>query len=187
MNRVVEMYEECTDLVHVRHPWAGKLVFTAFSVLTRMRSTRIEAHETTPGPLGSSLFADRSGMSAEITRRSFVSTTSREEGRMSGKQLRLQLPKPRRTSAWFVPICPTSIASSNSEIFELFDDIYINARILMNYRDTGRTRSMKTMLTSRRTSDSDGSMAIRAPVTVIRILRRNRKSSEHQVLDHVVS
>lgn len=32
MNKVVEVYEECTNIaVHVRHPWAGKLVFTAFS------------------------------------------------------------------------------------------------------------------------------------------------------------
>lgn len=32
MNRVVEAYEEATNLdVHIRHPWAGKLVFTAFS------------------------------------------------------------------------------------------------------------------------------------------------------------
>ncbi|NLT11875.1 MAG: 2-isopropylmalate synthase [Clostridiaceae bacterium] len=32
MNRVIEAYEEATNLeVHIRHPWAGKLVFTAFS------------------------------------------------------------------------------------------------------------------------------------------------------------
>jgi 2-isopropylmalate synthase len=32
INQVIEVYEKCTNLkVPVRHPWAGKLVFTAFS------------------------------------------------------------------------------------------------------------------------------------------------------------
>lgn len=32
MNHIIEVYEECTNMtVPVRHPWAGKLVFTAFS------------------------------------------------------------------------------------------------------------------------------------------------------------
>lgn len=32
MDRIIQTYEECTDLrVHERHPYAGKLVFTAFS------------------------------------------------------------------------------------------------------------------------------------------------------------
>jgi len=32
MNQIIEVYEECTNLrVPPRHPWAGKLVFTAFS------------------------------------------------------------------------------------------------------------------------------------------------------------
>jgi isopropylmalate/homocitrate/citramalate synthase len=32
INQIIEVYEECTNLkVPARHPWAGKLVFTAFS------------------------------------------------------------------------------------------------------------------------------------------------------------
>ena len=32
MNQIIEVYEECTNMkVPMRHPWAGKLVFTAFS------------------------------------------------------------------------------------------------------------------------------------------------------------
>lgn len=32
MNHIIEVYEECTNMtVPARHPWAGKLVFTAFS------------------------------------------------------------------------------------------------------------------------------------------------------------
>ena len=59
MNDIVSIYEDSTQMnVHPRHPYAGELVFTAFSGSHQDAIKKgMTANENTPRTLGSAIFA----------------------------------------------------------------------------------------------------------------------------------
>ncbi len=134
INKIIEVYEECTGLtVSARHPWAGKLVFTAFS--------------------GSHQDAIKKGMAKmkehpERWEVPYLPIDPRDVGRsydpiirinsQSGKggvafilETNFGLTLPKNFQKDFGALC-TQVSDSRqgemlpSEIFKLFDDTYIN-------------------------------------------------------------
>ncbi|MBN1892812.1 MAG: 2-isopropylmalate synthase [Clostridiales bacterium] len=146
MNRVVEIYEECTGLpVHVRHPWAGKLVFTAFSGshqdainkgLKRMKQH--PDHWEVPY-----LPIDPKDVGRDYAPIIRINSQSGKGGvaYILESNYGVQLPKPFQKELSLV--C-TDVSDKKhcelkpKEIFDLFDEIYVNVKIpyeLSGYRE----------------------------------------------------
>lgn len=170
MNRVVEMYEECTGLeVHARHPWAGKLVFTAFSGshqdainkgLKRMKQHpdhwEVPYLPIDPRDVGRDY--------APIIR---INSQSGKGGVAYVLESNFGLQLPKTFQKDFGVVC-TNLSDKKhcelkpQEIFELFDDIYINVKNpyeLSGYREDSLDESHVNVEANIKTPD--GSMAIR--------------------------
>jgi len=146
MNRVVEMYEESTGLlVPVRHPWAGKLVFTAFSGshqdainkgLKRMKQ-HPDRWEVPYLPIDP---RDVGRDYAPIIR---INSQSGKGGVAYVLESNFGLQLPKAFQKDFGVVC-TDLSDKKhcelkpKEIFELFDDIYVNVKFpyeLSGYRE----------------------------------------------------
>ena len=137
MNRVIDVYEECTGMkVEARHPWAGKLVFTAFSgshqdAINKGRKKMEERHSTVWAvPY---LPIDPADVGREYEPIIRINSQSGRGGiaYVMEKYFGVHLPKSFQRD--FLPVVKAATEEGGSEnellpqqIFDLFDDKYIN-------------------------------------------------------------
>lgn len=137
MNRVIDIYEECTGMkVEARHPWAGKLVFTAFSgshqdAINKGRKKMEERHSAVWAvPY---LPIDPADVGREYEPIIRINSQSGRGGisYVMEKYFGVHLPKSFQRD--FLPVVKAATEEGGSEnellpqqIFDLFDDKYIN-------------------------------------------------------------
>lgn len=146
INKVIEVYEECTDLkVPYRHPWAGKLVFTAFSGshqdAIKKGMTRMKDHpERWEVPY---LPIDPQDVGRNYDPIIRINSQSGKGGVSFILEHNYGLILPKGFQSDFGRIC-TNISDQKqaellpSEIFQLFDDQYINVDFpfaLLQYKE----------------------------------------------------
>lgn len=135
INHLIEVYESCTDLkVSVRHPWAGKLVFTAFSGshqdAIKKGMARMKEHpERWEVPY---LPIDPRDVGRDYDPIIRINSQSGKGGVSFILETNFGVVLPKSFQREFSLIC-TSISDKKqtellpSEIFKLFDDKYVNA------------------------------------------------------------
>ena len=135
MNKIIEFYEECTGMVvEPRHPWAGKLVFTAFSGSHQDAINKgIKKMEETKSAIWSVPYlpidpADVGRQYEPIIR---INAQSGRGGIffVLDKYFGIQLPKPFQKE--FLAVVKEETDKNNIEllpqqVFDLFDDEFIN-------------------------------------------------------------
>ncbi len=137
MNNVIDVYEDCTGMkVEPRHPWAGKLVFTAFSgshqdAINKGRKKMEERNSTVWAvpylPIDP---ADVGRQYEPIIR---INSQSGRGGISYVMEKHFGIHLPRSFQRSFLPVVKAATEENGSEneltpqqIFDLFDDKYIN-------------------------------------------------------------
>jgi len=146
MNQIVEIYESCTNLkVPVRHPWAGRLVFTAFSGshqdAIKKGMAKMKEHPDQWAVPYLPIDPKDVGRSYDPIIR--INSQSGKGGVAFVMEMNFGLILPKNFQKDFGAIC-TQVSDAKqaellpSEIFDLFDDTYVNVAIpyaLKSYRE----------------------------------------------------
>jgi len=146
VNRLIEMYEECTNLnVSYRHPWAGKLVFTAFSGshqdAIKKGMTRMKEHPNRWEVPYLPIDPRDVGRSYDPIIR--INSQSGKGGVAFIMETNFGLSLPKDFQRDFGAVC-TAVSDKKqsellpSELFQLFDDTYVNRKdmyALISYKE----------------------------------------------------
>jgi len=146
VNRLIEMYEECTNLnVSYRHPWAGKLVFTAFSGshqdAIKKGMTRMKEHPDRWEVPYLPIDPRDVGRSYDPIIR--INSQSGKGGVAFIMETNFGLSLPKDFQRDFGAVC-TAVSDKKqsellpSELFQLFDDTYVNRKdmyALISYKE----------------------------------------------------
>ena len=172
MNHIIEVYEECTNMmVPMRHPWAGKLVFTAFSgshqdAIKKGLAKMKEHPDRWEVPY---LPIDPKDVGRSYDPIIRINSQSGKGGVAYVLETNFGLFLPKSFQKDFGAFC-TQISDSKhsellpSEIFKLFDDTYVNCKDpfeLKTYReestDEGHVKVQATLRKGLDTITIDGS------------------------------
>lgn len=137
MNNVIDVYEDCTGMkVEPRHPWAGKLVFTAFS---GSHQDAINKGRRKMEERGSSVWAvpylpiDPSDVGREYEPIIRINSQSGRGGIGYVMETYFGITLPKSFLRNFLPVVKAETEKNGNEselspkqIFDLFDDKYIN-------------------------------------------------------------